>query len=80
MYYIHLFKSEFHLFLHGACFVFRRVREIIQVFKPFPHTTNFQQTTLKSSGQKYGISLKSKVDILNRVKNIVTKGEITRFE
>ena len=37
------------------------------LFNPFPHTTNLQQTTLK-------VQL-----LLNRLENMVTKGEIARL-
>ena len=36
--------------------------------------------TLKTSWQIYGKSLKMKVQLLNRVENMVTKGEIACFE
>ena len=39
-------------------------------FNPFPHTTNLQQTTMNTSGQKYEKYLNMKVYLLNRVENI----------
>ena len=41
---------------------------------------NIQQTNLKSSRQSYEKSLKFKIVFLNKVKNIVAKGEITYYE
>ena len=39
-------------------------------YNPFTNTTNLQQKTLQTSGKKYGKYL-----LLNKVKNIVSKGE-----
>ena len=48
---------------------------------PFLHTTNLQQTTFKTSKQKYGkISINESVIIAYRVDNMVAKGEIAHDE
>ena len=47
---------------------------------PFPHTTNLQQTTLKTQCHKAEKSSVKIAKLLNKVKNIVAKGEIARFE
>ena len=36
---------------------------------PFPHTTNLQQTTLKTSGQNYGNSMNERPIIENQMSN-----------
>ena len=47
---------------------------------PFPHTTNLQQTTLKTLCQKPEKSLYIKVYLLTKYENIVAKVEIAHFE
>ena len=49
-----------------------------ELFNPFPHTTNLQQTTLSTSFQNNKISLYE--GLLTKVKNIVAKGKIACFE
>ena len=48
--------------------------------KSCPHTTNLQQTTLKTNKQKYGKSLKVKEYLLNQIESIVAKGESAHME
>ena len=44
----------------------------------FSHTTNLQQTTLKTYWQIHGNILLIKVHLMKKVENIVAKGEIAR--
>ena len=46
------------------------------ILNPFPHTTNLQQTTLKTYLQKPEKQPKKISQLLNKVENIVAKGEI----
>ena len=50
------------------------------MLNPFPHTTNLQQTTLKTSKQKDSEYYIMKELLLNRVKIIVANGEIANYE
>ena len=46
-----------------------------------PHTTNLQQMTLKTISQiSMKTCLRMKEQLLNKVENIVTKGDIAHFE
>ena len=49
----------------------------IFLVNPFPHTTNLQQATLKTSGQKTQII---PINEKNKMENIMAKGEIACFE
>ena len=46
------------------------------MLNPFPHTKTLQQTTLKTSAQKYEKSIIMKEYSFDIVVNIVAKGEI----
>ena len=46
----------------------------------FPHTTNLQQMTLKTSEQKYEPSPLITIYLLNRVENIVANGKVAHHE
>ena len=52
----------------------------IRLVNLLTHTTNLQQTTLKTSRQKHRKTLKMKVLLLKKVENIVAKEEVASFE
>ena len=51
------------------------IKRSYYTFNPFPHTACLHQMTLKTCSQTYAKYLSMEVYLLNRVENIVAKGE-----
>ena len=67
---------------HKKCWTFvnRAKNKSLNLINPFPHTTNLQRTTLKIFCQKIENLYNWMDNLWLKVKNIVAKGEIARFQ